>query len=300
MPRLLPLLCLGFSYCSMQYFMLITQLMGELNGDLTLWRAIGSGCFLSALGLGVLLADRCETEKLSVKVAEVEILIALLGPGSLLGIYVWNMLYRIYTSDYGAPSQPELMPTIYIFAIFAQFPLLLLGFLSGLEIGLIKRICLQQSLRRVQLRLAVYHLGGLLATVGLLFMLAPQFEIMSIGIATGFINLILAATWVWFNAQSQKGSLRRPLILSFCTIGLIALFLEVSDLVQVQRKNFYYNGYRWSVEKSGPVKTELPFSLFEWWDRSNAFPLLERFIGLYQNIDFVRPPESSSITRPKP
>ncbi len=300
MLRLLPLLCLGFSYCSMQYFMLITRLIGELTGDLALWSAIGSGCFLCALGLGVLLAERYQTEKLSLKVSEVEILIALLGPASLLGIHVWNILYRIYIFDNGVLKQLELMPTIYAFAIFAQVPLLLLGFLSGLEVGLINRICLQQSLRRVQLLLAIYHLGGLLATLGLLLVLIPQFEIMSIGIATGLLNLILVAIWIRFNTQSQKESPTRALALGFCTIGLIALFLSVSDLVEVQRKNFYYNTHRWSIDINGRMKTDFPFSLLEWWDRSDSYPPIERFTGLYQNIDFVRPHESSYITRPKP
>lgn len=295
MIRFLPVLCIGFAYCSTQYFMLMTRLIGELTGNFALWSAIGSGGFLCALGLGILLAERSKFEELHINVAKVEILVAFLGPLSLVAIYIWHMVYRIYFFDFGLDLGPGQSPAIYIFAIVSQAPILLLGILSGLEVGLINRICSQEGLKKVQLLLALYHVGGLLATLILLLVLVPNFEPLTVVMGTGILNLALAGLWIGAHQRAQTMTQFRTFVLACGTLASLLLFISQTRLAEVHRKNFYYNLYSWMMDGNGQVTHSFPQGLLLWWEAATSRPDIERVRGLYQNIDFVKPARSDQF-----
>ncbi len=287
MPFALTFLCLGFAFCSMQYFMLITRVIGELTGDLAFWSAISSGCFLCAMGLGILQAEKTDDEGLVRRVGIVEAILCLSGPLSLVLIYSLHLVYRIYLYDFGLLIELGERPPVYLFALVSQLPLVWIGLLSGLEVGLMNRLGLKHGLKRVQILLAIYHVGGLLATLSLTLLLAPHFEPIHLALTVGLLNTALTACWVLTMNLSRVVSLKR--LIGIALFGLLTSIwmLKESGFIQLHRKNFYYNLYSWQMDGNGLITFHFPEGLLSFWNRASLLPDIERVRGFYQTIDFV-------------
>lgn len=281
-------LCLIFSACSMFYYLLLTRLLAEFTGNMMLWGAVASGVYLCALGCGVYWSEKVVPEKTVEVVTRIEASLSLMGPACIAALYIWHIVYRIYVYDFGHTEFDYLAasPQVLLGATAQIFPAVI-GILSGLEFGLVNQIGMRQGISRVQRFIAIYHLGGLAATLVLLLVLVPFFEPLEIGLAVGIVNILAAVCWEWKIGHSTRGARARILAPSL-GLGIIILACLRLDLVQLHHKCFYYNDYTWSTNSEGVVTHYFPYTFGEWVRKAKDYPRVERFPGVYQNIDFVK------------
>ncbi len=272
----------------MFYSSLLIRMVGEWSGDIALWSAIGSACYLCALGFGVFLSEKRPQNNVENEIAPLELGHALLGVLAIFGLYLWHMVYRIYVYDQGVlvgigePSQ------VWIFGAGSQALLILLGLLSGYEFGLMNHLALRKRLRDVQYLLATYHLGGLVASLAFLCLTAPYFEACHQALAVGLFHWVLAGLWQ-LRVGSREQVLRWSRMNILCLVSLLSLVFiqENVQLTQLHLKNFYYNKMTWEIDGQAQVTYFRPLGLFTFIERAEALPPIDHYRGLYQTIDIV-------------
>ncbi len=288
-----------FSFCSMLAFLLTTRLVGEWAGDLSLWSAICSGIYLCALGLGIFWAERkSKTNELS-RIGVLEVLLASLSPVLVFALYLWHMYYRISFYDSGVLVANGDAPLTWIFACAAQGVLVILGFLGGLELGLINRWAEPLGLRYVQRIIAIYHLGGLGASIILLSYLSHTFEWIEIALGIGGVHLLVATAWIVLLPKSDRRPFARTLLMAAVSLGCLTYTVREGDLVQTHLKNFYYNHFSWQIDGEGKFSFQNPKGLWAFWKASPDLPRIERHRGPYQTIDFVPDLPKPDTNKPK-
>ncbi|MFW7377371.1 MAG: spermidine synthase [Oligoflexus sp.] len=293
MPRRIYLMCFVFAACSMLYYLLFSKVLAEMTGDMSIWGSICAATYLCMLGLGLLWAEKLDLSQVYRKIASLELIIAISAPVAFIVLYFWHIIYRIYIFDYGHLSA-EAWPRAWYFGVIAQLPLAWIGFLSGLEAAFLNRLSMQNGLFQLQRLIATYYFGGLLGSLALILLLAPRFEPLHIVLLASTINLLVVAYWLWsFLPDQRRQSSIHFTITSASMIGC-AVVIFFGQLIETQRKNFYYNHYTWSMDSAGIVSFQFPKGPIDWWREARQYPEIERHLGPYQVIDFVATPEAAN------
>jgi spermidine synthase len=262
-------------------------MVGEWSGDLALWSAVGSASFLCSIGLGVFLSERKACQDIPNAVFPLEVFHALMGPLLVFILYAWHMIYRIHIYDQGVLVSIGEEPQVWIFGVGAQFLLFGLGLLSGYEFGLMSQLALQSQVKQLQRLMAIYHFGGLVASISFLCLLAPQFEPCDLALLCGLLHNVLAGLW-------QLGVQKPRIVPSFLRLGLGFLCLGSLfysqwslQLPQLHLKNFYYNRFTFEMDGDTRLRFFHPLGLLDFIAKSDDLPEIQHYRGLYQTIDFV-------------
>ncbi len=283
-------LCFLFAACNMLYYQIYHRLVAGFTGDIVLWGSVGSAVYLCSLGLGILRSDHTSASSCIKAVGWVELLISLWAPLAFILLYLWHMIYRIYFYDFGQ-LQDESWRRVGYFGMFAQLPLAYLGYLAGLESGLLSKLGRQFGLKRVQSLIALYYIGGLVGSFLLTLWLMPRMEPLSIILSFSLLNLLTTVFWFSLDQTSQQRFKWSLACGSLSLWGILLAFVQGFELSQTQAKNFYYNQYSWNMGSDGAMTFRFPLDPVDFWKVAPGLPTIERHYGPYQVIDFVPKPD---------
>lgn len=283
-------LCFLFAACNMLYYQIYHRLVANFTGDIVLWGSVGSAAYLCSLGIGILLSDRTRPASCMKAIGLIEMLIALWAPLALILLYIWHIVYRIYFYDFGQ-LQDEGWRRVGYFGLFAQLPLMYLGYLAGLESGFFSKLGREHGLKRVQGVITLYYIGGLFGSFMLTLWLLPRLEPLMILFACSALNLLAAAAWLYLDrSMTWRLKIGATIVPLSLLAGLLSL-VSITDLSQTQAKNFYYNHYSWKMKPDGTMKFYFPDDPLTFWKSAGDLPSIERHYGPYQVIDFVPKPQ---------
>lgn len=212
------LLVMLASYCSLLYELLLAHTMGLLFGDTVIQYSLTIGIYLFSLGIGSFLTDRLKNARGAL--FWVEIALSIIGSVAAI-ILLFNQDFILLSKLFG-----DGLPLWIVNAIF-YLPVLAIGILSGMEIPLFYRIAEGSSdLSRV---LAYDYFGSLVAAVLFPLVLLPAFGMVSVGIITGLLNLVIALCLLY------KSNLRKILYVVVAFVGLVLVCLLIqSENIEVE------------------------------------------------------------------
>jgi len=111
------------SFCSLVYELQLAQLLASLLGNTVYRYSMIVGIYIAALGFGAFFV-KGETNNKIKKLFRVEILLSVLGGGSILYLEAFYLLF----------------PNVYFFAFLCYLTVVIIGLLSGMELPLLLNI----------------------------------------------------------------------------------------------------------------------------------------------------------------
>ena len=193
--------------CGLLYELVVGTLSSYLFGNSALQFSLTIGGFMTAMGIGSLLARRIEGNALAWFVG-VELGVAAVGGAAAAVLY-------------GAYTYTDLYPVAMAGVVLA------IGVLVGLEIPLVTRLLgngrrlsagdLKDTVAGV---LAVDYLGALVAAVAFPLLLLPALGVLRTSFLTGAVNLGVVVACLWaFRAELERRRRWRPLVAATCLVA---------------------------------------------------------------------------------
>ncbi|MBF0522785.1 MAG: hypothetical protein HQL24_07000 [Candidatus Omnitrophica bacterium] len=264
------------SACSILYELLIAQAVVSLATNMVVFYSLTIGLYLISMGLGALYFHRhFKGQGTWELLFRVEMALAIIGSLSVFIVYFAHMLAGFCEIRF------FFLGGTILFLGLVMLTIIMIGFLTGLEVPLLLR--LGQELRTTQVInriLAFDYFGSLLGGVLFPLVLLPHFELIQIGLAVGFINLLVALFILFMRIEKKVGLMEQALSGLLVVVFSIA-FLNAGNIEQFFLKKYYY--YKETSESF--------VSLF---DPMDKYPTIERYASPYQKIDIVQVPPIAS------
>ena len=201
------------AFCSIAYELIYSQMLTVIYGGTVARYSITIGIFLFSLGLGALFFKYLKKELVVRNFLLVELILALIGP---LGV-----LFIVYINS-GASDYFSVGLGLVLVKVLSHLPIVLVGFLSGLEIPLLAILMkTNESFADV---LGIDYFGSLAGTVVYALWLYPNFGLISAVIFIGFLNVITAV--VIFGAGFYEKRFAR-----FFYVGILLVLIYVFALL---------------------------------------------------------------------
>jgi len=263
------------SLCSIVYELLIAQTVSSLTYNTVVWYSIIVGFYIGSMGIGALYLTKIfqKNNNLLHSLFVVEVLLTLFGLCCVAFVYFGHMLF-VFFSQKGFYSFG-----FFIFLTVIISNVVIIGFLSGLELPLLIQIAENHSTkRRINRILAVDYFGALLGAVCFPLFFFPKFELITIAVLIAALNLFVAGILYFKCLTNRKWA---PFSrVSF--LGLIVIFVSAMCYRQDIQKYFLEKYYYYDGSSENIVE------LFSPVDSSYS---LERYLSAYQKIDLVEVPE---------
>ena len=173
---LISLVTFVVAFCSIVYELVYSQMLTVIFGGTVLRYSITIGLFLFSLGLGSLTYKYLKQEYGVVNFLVVEMLLSVIGPAGVVFIVLLN-------SGVENLSYHVLLGLSYV-------PIMLVGFLSGLEIPILAQF--MKTEQAFADTLGVDYFGSLVGTVVYAVYMYPIFGLVSVAIFIGFLNIFTA------------------------------------------------------------------------------------------------------------
>lgn len=195
--------------CSILYELLLAQTLSSTMGNTILRYNLTVGLYMASLGVGALLFSRIKISNDVKTLIDLEILLSIVGALSPFIILIFEKNSSSLLS--GIPSLYNL--SVYL---FNHFLIIVIGFLSGIELPLLMQIGTKIE-EKFDLKVLVFDYAGTI--IGIILFpnyLLPHFGIFSLAIMIAFFNCLIAL----FFAITYN-DLKRKLI----TTSLFCIFL---------------------------------------------------------------------------
>ncbi len=222
--------------CSLLYELLIAQTLSMLAANTVVWYSVTIGIYLAAMGVGALLHDRFQTGNLWQRLFHVEVFLSAVGAAAVPILQLTHTTAAILDLN-------DL--TVAGNAVFfgSSFMLIaVIGLLTGFELPLLIDLGNEAAKKqRVTNRvLAADYMGSLIG--GLLFplILMPRFGLLSVGMMTASINLLVALIALrWLLPRSRRPVFRLA-VCSFLSAGLLLGLVFAQPIEGYFVKNYYF------------------------------------------------------------
>lgn len=197
--------------CSIVYELIFSQALTVVFGDTVTRYSITIGLYLFCLGLGSFAFSRVSHEKLHSVFWKLELL---LGTAGVAGVF---LIFSLGTFGLRFSNSPA----YYAVLALAHLPVVVVGFLSGLEIPLLSQHVKYREFSFSEV-LGVDYLGGLAGTLCYALILFPCFGLVTAAIFTGLLNIIVAAYYAHHYRQDlpSYATLLSYVVLIVFTAGL--------------------------------------------------------------------------------
>lgn len=255
--------------CSILYELVIAQTLSNLTSNIVVWYSLTIGLYLGGMGIGAFFSRKLKSENVIKNLFNTEVLLSLVGAFSVVVIYFSHML-NLYFSTYGQATFAFL-----IFLIPSVGVILLLGFLTGVELPLLillnQQISAKKNINRI---LGIDYFGSLLGAIIFPLFLVPHFSVISVGFYVAVLNACVAFVLLYYVSKKR----------SFIVITGLTLFLPLFFMITHSQyiHQYFLKKYYFYKQSSASLAT-----LFS---RPDSLPLIENYHTPYQEIDIVRYP----------
>jgi spermidine synthase len=221
--------------CSIIYELLMAQTLSSTLGDTTFRYNMTIGLYIAAMGIGALFYDRIMKGNKLQNLAKLEGIISIVGGlapilvlfGDLVAHWVAKKLGLNY---FGLFVQTNL-------SLFCYGIIVLIGFLTGLELPLLMDLGKKLKKRYGAIVLSVDYLGTLAGVVAFPLIIFPNFELFSIGFLVALLNACVALI-LYFTNGIKNLKILIPLIM-IAIVYSIAL-VNGSTINQLILKKMYF------------------------------------------------------------
>ena len=269
--RALCVMTIVLAACSVLYELLAAQTLSSLAANTVTWYSVVIGTFLGAMGLGAFYCQRKgDAQSPWRALARVELALCVVGVLIVPAIHIGHMLHGYLEVNVGVYTAR--------FAFFgAAFgSTALVGFLTGIELPLLMRAGERLSGERstANLVLGLDYVGSLIGAIVFPLVLLPRMDLLSIGVATAAVNLLVASWLVFREEECEDGSFGLTTAMFGIAFGLLGVSLGSARIDTYFLRKYYYYHHT----------TDSLASLFAPMDE---FPRVQRRRSPYQRIDLV-------------
>lgn len=176
--------------CSMLYELLLAQSLSTVMGNTVLRYNMTIGLYIAAMGVGALFYNKVFNKDYFRNFIKTEILLSFVGVISPILVLVCDFAFRGISQSmqidfFSAGIQ---LPMSFI----NHFFIILIGFLSGLELPLLTDMGRKFDAKNTNKVLAFDYLGTLLGAVLFPIIILPSLSLFTIGYVVSFLNLLVA------------------------------------------------------------------------------------------------------------
>jgi len=198
--------------CSILYELMLAQTLSSTMGNSVFRYNITIGLYIASMGVGALYFSKLIKKNWKENLVSVEIIISLVGGLSPLLVLAFDSLFKASGGSLLASTSIN---------IFNHGLIILVGFLSGLELPLLIKISEMISPNSQGKTLAIDYLGTLVGAILFPIVILPRLDLFSIGYSVAFLNALVALAIVYkFKIKSQKLLFISTAILALFTIAL--------------------------------------------------------------------------------
>lgn len=223
--------------CSILYELLLAQSLATTMGNTALRYNITIGLYIAAMGVGALLYKKIIKRDIFEEFIKVELLLSLVGGISPVAVLIFDYVF------YKIASVTEMS----FFSWWLQWPLfmlnhfliILIGFLSGLELPLLIEIGKKIGSKNGGSVLGFDYLGTLVGAIFFPIVILPALHIFTIGYVVSALNLFVALFAI-IKFKIKKRSYKINLTIFF--IVWFFAILNASTLNEKIVKLFYFGG----------------------------------------------------------
>lgn len=169
------------SFCSLVYELQLAQLLASLLGNTVYRYSMIVGIYIAALGFGAFFV-KGETNNKIKKLFRVEILLSVLGGGSILYLEAFYLLF----------------PNVYFFAFLCYLTVVIIGLLSGMELPLLLNI----KKDKTTLIIGLNYFGAFIGAILFPLLFFSLLGLTKTSLIIGLIN-VLVALFISFNFQKR-------------------------------------------------------------------------------------------------
>lgn len=194
--------------CSLLYELMLAQTLSTIMGNTIIRYNITIGLYIAALGLGSITYPRFIQTHSKKNLAIIELLLSFFGGLGPLAILLFDFLARTYIHSIYAES----------INIFNHSYIILIGFLSGIELPFLVRLAKQSQGFSIGRVLFLDYIGSFVAAVVFPLYMMPYYNLFSVAVSIALFNTIVA-----FYLLPKKTSK----LISIILISLFALYTYI-------------------------------------------------------------------------
>ncbi len=221
--------------CSIIYELLMAQTLSSTLGDTTFRYNMTIGLYIAAMGVGALFYERIMKGDKLKNLAKLEGVISIVGGLAPIAVLFGDLVAHWLTKKMGINYFGFFIQSY--LSIFCYGIIVLIGFLTGLELPLLMELGKRIKERYGSVVLSVDYLGTLAGVVAFPLVIFPNFELFSIGFLVAFLNACVALV-LYFSNGIKNMKIMIPLI-AIALFYFIAL-INGSDINQFILKKMYY------------------------------------------------------------
>lgn len=205
--------------CSLLYELMLAQTLSTIMGDTIVRYNVTIGLYIASLGLGSIIYPKIiQTHSLE-NLAKLEVLLALFGGLGPILILIFDFIARNYLGPlYGFSTN-----------IFNHCYIILIGFLSGIELPFLMKVGKQAQNLSVGRVLFLDYFGSFIAAVIFPLVLMPYYNLFTIALSIALGNTLIAL-FLLFIDQSKRW-IPITLIQALIYMVLIGLGESVSNFI---------------------------------------------------------------------
>ena len=215
------------AFCSLLYELMLAQTLSTTMGNTVLRYNVTIGIYIASLGLGSLvfykIIKKIEWESLVI----LELILAIIGGLGPILVLLFDSFAKNYISlQYGLAI-----------TIFNHFLIILVGFLSGLELPLLIEFGKKIAGFSISKTLAIDYVGTFIAAIIFPIFLTPNFYLFGIAFFIALLNLFVAM-YIFLKLSMEI----KPVVGVFLLIQLItfSFFLFKSDVISQELIQRFY------------------------------------------------------------
>ena len=251
------LLSFVLAFCSFSYEILLAFVVAKITGQDIISQTICIGSFIVGLGLGSFWIERNPQSNKLGFLLKVEVLLSLVGGLGLFFVFGWDALLKSLMGT----------PPFLLFFIPVQIYILLIGFLSGLELP-----SLLDEKKNENKVLGWHYFGTLMSAVLIFAWFIPKIDVFYTALLIALLN-VGVALGLYLRSSGSKKSLAGVGIVSVTLVALIA----VSDSFYKQYLKVFY--FQPQIESFDELENSMKVL--------KARPEVRRYRSTYQYIDFI-------------
>lgn len=185
---LLYLLTFSLAFCSIVYELLLAQTLSAFLGNTVLRFSVTIGLYLLSMGIGPLLMRNGTVRNPVTSLQKVELSLAIAGAGSVASLFALDWI--------GLPG--------IVLSIFAHFLIVVIGYLTGLEIPLLIEIRNRKKKDSEASVLGIDYLGAFAGTLLFAFLFYPKIGLVPTSFIVATVNSIAGILLMRYSRLVQE------------------------------------------------------------------------------------------------
>lgn len=219
--------------CSIVYELILAQTLSSVMGNTAYRYNLTIGLYIAAMGIGALLVDKLSKQNQITYFLRVELLLAVVGTLAPW-LVLMNDSWLQGLSAAGSINYFSAGVQLYS-SLINNGLIVLVGFLSGLELPLLMRIGKDESINSSFKVLSMDYVGTTVGAALFPLVLFPNLNLFTMAYVFSLINLV-TALMVAFKFKAKT----RYLVVSFFLIGLALLLLKDANLINESLIKWFY------------------------------------------------------------